>query len=140
MDGVSAVASVVALIEISVKVASLCAEYYSYMKSAEKDIDQFHLEVKALIKVLQNLYQLAQKPGAAKLFTLNALGQYIKSCKSELTHIKERLEPGNGQKTMSRIGIRALKWPFENKELAKVMNVLGRYKSIFSIALNVDQT
>lgn len=140
MDGVSAAASVVALIQISAKVASLCAEYYSHVKSAKKDIDRFHLEVEALIKVLQNLQELAQKPGAEKLFTSNKLNESIQSCFSELTHFKERLEPGKGRKAMSRYGIRALKWPFKSKELEKAIGVLERYKSTFSTALNIDQT
>ena len=140
MDGVSAAASVVALVEIAVKVGSLCAEYYSHVKSAKKDIDRFHLEVEALIKVLRNLRQLAQKPGAARLFTSNALDEHIQSCLSDLRHFKEKLEPGKGRKAMSRYGIRALKWPFQSKELEKVIGVLERYKSTFSTALNVDQT
>ena len=140
MDGVSAAASVVALVEISVKVASLCAEYYSQVKSAQNDIHRFHLEVEALIKVLQSLHQLTQKPGAAKLFTSNALDESIRLCLSDLRQYKEKLEPGKGRKAMSRFGIRALKWPFESKELEKVIGVLEGYKSTFNTALNVDQT
>ena len=140
MDGVSTAASVVALVQISAKVASLCTEYYSHVKSAKKDFDRFNLEVKALIKVLQNLQELAQKPGAEKLFTSNKLNESIQSCFSELTHFKERLEPGKGRKAMSRYGIRALKWPFKSKELEKAIGVLERYKSTFSTALNIDQT
>ena len=47
MDGVSAAASVVALVETSLKVVSLCAEYYSHVKNAKKDADQLCLEVRA---------------------------------------------------------------------------------------------
>ena len=41
---------------------------------------------------------------------------------------------------MSRCGIRALKWLFERKELEKDLGVLERYKSIFTAALDTDQT
>ena len=140
MDGVSAAASVVALVEISAKVVSLCAEYYSHVKNAKKDIDRFRLEVEALIKVLRNLHQLAQKPGAAKLFTSNTLDESINLCLSDLRHFKKKLEPGKGRKAMNRYGVRALKWPFESKELEKAIGVLERYKSTFNTALNVDQT
>ena len=140
MDSVSAAANILALIEISGKVASLFAEYYSHVKSAKKDIYRFHLEVRAFIKVLQNLYKLAQEPRAKKLFTLNALEEPIKSCLSDLRQFKEKLEPGEGRKAMSRYGIRALKWPFESKELEKAIGMLERYKSTFSTALNVGQT
>lgn len=46
MDGVSAAASVVALVETSLKVVSLCAEYYSHVKNAKKDADRLCLEVR----------------------------------------------------------------------------------------------
>lgn len=140
MDVVSAAASVVALVQISAKVASLCAEYYSQVKSAQNDIHRFQREVGALIEVLQNLQELAQKPGAEKLFTSNALDEPIQLCLSDLRRFKEELEPGKGRKAISRYGIRALKWPFESKELEKAIGVLERYKSTFRTALNIDQT
>ena len=58
MDGVSAAASVVALVKTSLKIISLYAEYYSYVKNIKKDIDRLCLEVKALRSVLQNLDKL----------------------------------------------------------------------------------
>ena len=60
MDGVSAAASVVALVETSLKVVSLCAEYYSHVKNAKKDADRLCLEVRAFISVLKNLDKLAR--------------------------------------------------------------------------------
>ena len=59
MDGVSATASVVALIETSLKVVSLCAECYSHVKNAKRNADRLCLEVKAFISVLQHLDKLA---------------------------------------------------------------------------------
>ena len=52
MDGVSAVASVVALVETSLKVVSLCSEYYAHVKNTKKDADRLCLEVRAFISVL----------------------------------------------------------------------------------------
>ena len=46
MDGVGAAASVVTLIKISLKIVSLCAEYYSHVKNIEKNIDRIHLKVR----------------------------------------------------------------------------------------------
>ena len=140
MDGVGAAASVVALVETSLKVVSLCAKYYSDVKNAKRDIDRFQLEIEALIRVLRSLNQLTQKPGAAKLFTSNALIEAIESCLTDLRHLEEKLKPGKRQKAMSQYGFRALKWPFESKELETAIGVLDRYKSTFSIALNADQT
>ena len=140
MDGASAAASIVALIETSLKVVSLCAEYYSHVKKAKEEVHRFSLEIKAFINVLQNLDKLAQNPRAIRLFTSKALGQDIERCLLDLEHLREKLDLGKGRKTMSRVGIRALKWPFESKELEKSIGVLERYKSTFIAALNTDLT
>ena len=138
MDGVSAAASVVALVETSWKVVSLCAEYYSHVKNAKKDVDRLCLEVKAFISVLQNLDKLARS--ATRLFASRSLSEDIQQCSTHLEYLQKKLEPGKGRKAMSRYGIRALKWPFERKELEKDLGMLERYKSTFTAALNTDQT
>ena len=138
MDGVSAAASVIALVETSLKVVSLCAEYYSHVKNAKKDVDRLCLEVKAFISVLQNLDKLARS--ATRLFASRSLNEDIQQCSTHLEHLQKKLEPGKGRKAMSRYGIRALKWPFERKELEKDLGMLERYKSTFTAALNTDQT
>lgn len=140
LDGFSAAASVVALIETSLKVVSLCAKYYSHVKDAKKDIDLFSLEVQAFIKVLQNLDQIARNPGATRLFASRSFSEEIQRCLRDLERLQKKLDPGKGRKTMSRYGIRALKWPFESRELEKDIGVLERYKSTFNAALNMDQT
>ena len=138
MDGVSAAASVVALVETSWKVVTLCAEYYSHVKNAKKDVDRLCLEVKAFISVLQNLDKLARS--ATRLFASRSLNEDIQQCSTHLEYLQKKLEPGKGRKAMSRYGIRALKWPFERKELEKDLGMLERYKSTFTAALNTDQT
>ena len=140
MDGVSAAASVVALVETSFKVLSLCAEYYFHVKNAKQDADRFCLEVKAFINVLQNLNRLARGPAAPRLFASRSLNDEIQQCLLHLEHLRKKLDPGKGRKAMSRYGIRALKWPFERKELEKDIGVLERYKSTFNATLSIDQT
>ena len=141
LDGVSAAASIVALIDTSLKVVSLCAEYYSHVKTAKKDIDRFSLELQAFIKVLHNLDKLARNPvGATSLCASISLNDDIKRCLLDLERLQKKLDQGKRQKPMSRHGIRAFKWPFESKELEKDIGVLERYKSIFNAALNIDQT
>ena len=140
MDGVSAAASLVALIEISVKVVSLCAEYYAAVKHAKTDIDRFCSELKAFIKVLENLEKLARDRGSTKLLTSQSLNEDFQQCKLHLKYLQKKVDPGKSRKTISRYGIRALKWPFERKELDKDIGILERHKSTFNAALNVDQT
>ena len=141
LEGVGAAASIVALIDTSLKVLSICAEYYSHVKNAKKDVDRFSLEVEAFINVLHNLDKLARSPeGAASLFASRSLNKDIERCLLDLERLQKKLTPRKGQKAMNRYGMRALKWPFESKELDKDIGVLERYKSTFIAALNTDQT
>lgn len=59
---------------------------------------------------------------------------------SLLRSLHDRLDPGQGRKAMSRIGLRALKWPFESKEAAKIVQDLTRHSQTMTLALQVDQT
>lgn len=140
MDGVSAAASVLALVEISAKMVSLTVEYATQVKNAKEDIARFRVELDAFVKVLQSLHELAQNPEAAKLATFRSLAESIQQCKLDLQLMQKNLEPSKGRKTMSRYGVRALKWPFESRELYNRIAILERYKSTFSAALDADQT
>ena len=51
-----------------------------------------------------------------------------------------KLEPRKGRKTMSRIGLRALRWPFTSKQVEKIVSNLEGYQQTFGLALQVDQT
>lgn len=91
LDGISAAASIVALIDISLKVGSHCAEYYSHVKTAKKDIDRFSLELQAFIKVLHSLDKLARNPvGATSLCASISLNDDIKRCLLDLSACKRR--------------------------------------------------
>ncbi|KAK7219594.1 hypothetical protein V2G26_007597 [Clonostachys chloroleuca] len=45
-----------------------------------------------------------------------------------------------GQKTMSRLGLRALKWPFKKSEVEGLVGDLRNYGQNINSALQVDQT
>lgn len=138
MDGISAAASLINLVEISARVLSLTVEYSTQVKNAKEDIARFRLELEAFIKVLRSLKELAQTE-ATQLITFKSLAESIKQCELDLERSQKKLEPGRGRKAMSRYGVRALKWPFESRELHNLIGNLERYKSTFSTALNADQ-
>lgn len=140
MDGVSAAASVFALIEISLKVVSLCAEYYSNVQNAKNDIDRVRLEIEAFLDVLRSLHKLAENPRTAAILASPSLSASIKQCRSDLEKLQSKLDPGRRRKAMSSLGVRALKWPFENKDVQQLMGTLERYKSTFTLKLNLNQT
>jgi hypothetical protein len=75
MDGLSAAASIIALIQIPGKVFSLCQSYFSGVKSAGEYIRGIRDEVTSLQDVLVDVAELADGPGSAKLSMLDSLNQ-----------------------------------------------------------------
>ena|SRR5271154_5187181 len=143
MDPLSAAASVIAVVQISAQVFSLCQTYYVEAKSAREDICRLRDEVTSLIDVLANIRDLADAPGSAKLSILELLNQpdgLIQQCRIELEGLATKLDTGQGKNNMRQFGLRALKWPFSRKEIDKTILAIGRHKEIFNLALTTDTT
>jgi ankyrin repeat domain-containing protein 50 len=143
MDGLSAAASVIALVQISSQVFDLCRTYYLEVKEARKDIQHLRDEVTSLQDVLANVADLADAPGSAKLSILNLLNQPdgpVRQCRTDLLRLAAELDSGQGNVRMKKFGLRALKWPFSSKDVDKAITVIGRHKATFNLALTADQT
>jgi hypothetical protein len=128
MEGLGVAANVIAVIELSAKVASACLEYSHAVKHAAKDINRLQGEVKSLQDVLQNVEQLLDGSNGARLSASPWLTKEIHGCRSELTALDQRLNPSKSRKAMSRVGFRALKWPFESKAVYEIIGRLDRHK------------
>lgn len=140
MDGLSAAASLIAVIEISAKIASLCFQYSSAVKDARKDIERLERKVADLKGVLGGVKQLLDERDKSRLSAAGELAGSLNDCFLRLERLKTQLDPENTHKAMSRLGVRALKWPFTSKEVEKIVDDLERYKQTFILALQVDQT
>jgi len=140
MEGLGAAASVIAVIDMSAKVASLCFQYSVAVKDAKEDIERLEREVKSIKSILEDVKRLLRGPDSAQLSASQKLLASLQDCFLQLKEMDARLEPGKARKAMSRVGWRALKWPFKRKDVEKIINNLGRCKQTFSLALQVDQT
>ncbi|KAF2732552.1 hypothetical protein EJ04DRAFT_469956, partial [Polyplosphaeria fusca] len=144
MDGLSGAASVIAVVDISAKVASLCLQYSVEVKHAKSDIERLHRKVNDTKTILEKLQQLLDKQGKTQLLTTNTLLDPLQRCSEELKKVEAtlqaKLEPSGRRKAMQRIGLRALKWPLTSKEVEKTVLNLEKYGHTFSLALQVDQT
>jgi Fungal N-terminal domain of STAND proteins len=138
MEGLGVAASVIAVIELSAKITSVCVQYSRGVKHAAEDIDRLQDEVKSLQDVLQNVKQLLDGPNGARLSASPRLSKEIDGCVSELTTLDQILNPSKSRKAMSRVGFRALKWPFESKAVNEIISRLERCKQLVSLALQVD--
>ncbi|KAK4161938.1 vegetative incompatibility protein HET-E-1 [Cladorrhinum sp. PSN259] len=142
MDGVGAAASIIAVIELSAKVASLGVQYSSAVKNAKSDIERLQVELQRLETTLQGARELLESPNGKSLKTSQGLVDGLANCSSQLTQLQSRLEKkldgGSTRKVMRRLGFPALKWPFESKEINGIIKNLERYRDTLSAGLAVD--
>ena len=143
MDGLSVVASVTAVVQISSQIFDLCRTYYMSVKDARTDIQRLRDEVTSLQDVLASVVDLVDVPGSSTLSTLNLFTQPdgpAQQCHDELLKLLSILDQGQGKDKMKKFGLRALKWPLSSKDVDKVLQDLERHKATFNLALAADNT
>lgn len=138
MDGLSGAASVIAVVDVSAKVASLCFQYAVAVKDAKNEIERLQKTINNIKHVLEHVAQLLEKQ--SQLQTSHKLLDSVEECRGQLIELTVQLEPRKTRKAMQRFGMRALKWPFTSKQVEKIVTSLEKYQQTFSLALQVDQT
>jgi FtsZ-binding cell division protein ZapB len=133
-------ASIVAIVELSAKVTSLCVKYYSKVKNAVDDIGRLQLEADGLSNTLKHVQQLLDSPNGEKLKASQNLHSALDDCRRKLAELVKRLEPGKTHKAMNRVGIGALTWPFNSTEVEDIVKNLVRCRDLISLGLQVDHT
>src|ERR1700753_3647942 len=117
MDGLSAAASVIAIIQITESAVSLCSRYFKAVKNAKHDIELLQEELGSLITILKAAQRVLEGPNGGRLPTSHRLRDGLSGCISKVSELenklKEKLDPGKTGKAMSRFGFRALKWPLD---------------------------
>ena len=144
MDGVSAAANVIAVIELAGSIAKVCGKYIIAVKNARSDIERLTKEVDGLSKVLVRLSELLHGPYAEKLST-SEIAPNIYDCKQELCDLQEKLNHGltgkaSAKKAMMKLGLRSLQWPLRTKEVDAFVRSLENWKQLFTLSLQIDQT
>ncbi|KAI8710446.1 hypothetical protein NCS52_01574800 [Fusarium sp. LHS14.1] len=109
-------ASVIAVIDLSAKVATLCLQYSTAVKNARADITCLQNRLDDLGVCLRGAQRLLHDPNDQALAMSRKLVDSLNGCMSELTQLQSRLDPGKARKAMRRFGLRALRWPFDSKE------------------------
>jgi hypothetical protein len=121
MEGLSGAASVIAVVDLSAKIASLCFQYYKDVKNAKDNINRLLQEVANLNTISTDLAKLLDGPNGTRLKSSQNLSSTVEDSLRELQKIMQKLDPGVGYKAISRIGICALKWPLSSKDMEKTV-------------------
>ena len=140
---VETAASVLAVIDMSVKVASFCCKYQREVTSARNEIQRLQLRIQDLVAVLEKILPLLQGPDGSRLSTTFGLTESVVRCRDELqnieTTLREKLKPRKTRKkAMRKIGLCALKWPFEREQVDQIVLYLDRHEQNIIAALHVD--
>jgi hypothetical protein len=139
MDGLSGAASVIAVIDMSAKITALCFQYSIAVKDAKDDIERIEMKVGDIKRVLESIKKLLDGPHKAQFSTTHGLFKSLKQCLRRLQELEEELKPGKTRKTISRFGVRALKWPFTSNQVERIISRIEGYEQTFMLALQVDQ-
>lgn len=135
-----AAASVIAVIQLTGVIAQICGTYTSKVKDAREDIVHLQQTIRSLTVTLEALDNILHEPNVTGPNISQRTGSEIASCFSSLESLKNKIDPETTQKPMRRWGVRAWKWPLKAAEVDKAVNDIERYKSLFSLGLQIDQT
>ncbi|KAJ0125940.1 hypothetical protein HZ326_30956 [Fusarium oxysporum f. sp. albedinis] len=139
-EALGVASSVIAVVDLSAKVFSLCLQYSREVNNAKGDIERLRKEVAAFQDTTEKLKALLEGPRGRELKASQQLAFAIEDGHLTLGKLEQRLRPSTGRKAMSRFGMRALKWPFESKDVEGAIQNLERCRGIITLALNIDQT
>lgn len=138
MEAVGAVANIIAIVELSAKVAGLCLDYSTKVKSAKADIDRLCTELGHVQGTLRSLKDLMDGPHGSKLRATKDLDAAVETSGQRLQDLYNQLRPVKSRNPMKRFGLRALRWPFNVNQVNQVIQEFERCRSIISTALQID--
>lgn len=136
MDGLSGVASIITVIHVATRVASLSYEYISGVKQTPKTLTRLVDELKSISTVLANLQIYAQENPQSTI--LRELDAPFKLWLVDMRKLRDKLESKKNSKGWGAALVR-FQWPFGEKETLDFVQGIERLKSLLTLAVNTDQ-
>ncbi|KAJ4175527.1 hypothetical protein NW767_014659 [Fusarium falciforme] len=140
MEGLGVAANIIAVVDLSAKVATLCLQYSKEVSSARADIERLRTQVEHLAITLQAAQRLVEGTKGQSLLTSQELVDSFRNCIADLERLEKKLGPNAARPRMRRFGFRALKWPFNSKEIDQLLASLDRHEKTMLLGLQIDQT
>jgi hypothetical protein len=138
MDPLSITGTLIAVVQITTSVISICYDYRSGVASASRDVVQITESLNSLKEVLESLLCLIETTKVGELSTVELLardGGTLQSCQAELERLRGKLEPEKGWRKLKN----SLVWPLKEGEMRRALEALERWKSTMQLALSADQ-
>lgn len=142
MEPVSAASGIAGLIAVAFKTIQLVTEYVNLAHEHKKHAEMLNKELLLLKEVLDQLKNfINEEKRNGRMMTVNdedrntVLGRAFAHCTSTIEEIQDKLkEPlSRFKKAMAK-----LKWPFEQKEVLRLVDNLRRYTQLFQLSLTVS--
>ncbi|KAK6510684.1 hypothetical protein TWF506_009786 [Arthrobotrys conoides] len=151
MDGLSAAANIIAVVQAATEVGKLCVQYAREVKNASKDIERVKAEVDAISTLLLHTQRLLDGPYRNKLSASTDLDYSLTDCKNQLDYLLRKFEvefthPLGGKSRRRdkllrhfKISSHDLKWPFTKTEVEDIIKRLRTVQELIDRALQIDQ-
>ena len=131
----------IAVGQVSAKALSTIWKYYSDVKDAKDMIQSLVNELQDLQNVALKVQHLMKQASQNKdMPTIITLSHTLEQSLSTVKNLEDKLNPEASNKAMKRVGKRALKWPFQKKEVEEWTARLQSFKLTLSLAIATDQT
>lgn len=132
MDGLSAAASVIQVVDVAARVYMALYAYFRSVTGAPKRSRELRDEVRLVSDVLEMLKSNVETcpPGRSDAPVIKSMNNAISQLTETLKEIEEKIEVSKTDV------IKRMKWPFSEKENEKYLNTLQRYNTMFNTILN----
>lgn len=139
-------ASVIAVVQLADRVASLCKGYIDGVRDYPKDLRVIYVEISSLKAIFEGLTFL-DKDNAADLATLLSLrGEKgpIHGCEAAIKELESLFPPGHQWETSGQKGKRQklkwtldrLAWPLKENKARRLLAELAQFKATVNVAFS----
>uniref|UniRef100_A0A8H7K8B0 Nephrocystin 3-like N-terminal domain-containing protein n=1 Tax=Bionectria ochroleuca TaxID=29856 RepID=A0A8H7K8B0_BIOOC len=139
MEILGVAANVIAVVDLSAKISSLCVQYGREVKNAAADIERLRKEIASLQGVTKAVQDLLNGTDGKKL-DKSQLETYLNECVLLLKNIELKLTPRTARKLIGKMGFTTLKWPFQSKEVDDLVRQFSKFVQAIAHTLQVEQT
>ncbi|KAJ3483118.1 hypothetical protein NLG97_g7387 [Lecanicillium saksenae] len=140
MDGLSAAASVIAVLDISIKVTTLISKYANAVAGAQTEISNLRTQIKGLETTLGHARALIEMPQGKSLVVSRDLKDQLSECFTLLQKLQHKLEVESERGGKRKFWMRSLRWPFSREEIEVTITSLDRYNRHIMNGLLIDNT
>jgi len=146
-EAIALVASIVAVIQVTDRLSSLCKSYIGGVVDYPKDLREILLETSSLKTLFENLQFLNEKDGGASTLFTSMGGEDgpIERCRrttSELEQLfpPEQLSTNRKRKRNQKFrpSLAGLAWPFKKEKARALLTQLASHKASISLAISAD--